>query len=130
LDLVRPSSSFPCHSLVIEFFVFRENDITDVIHETFSTSEKQFGKIVCVDLKPGGADIPVTEANKEEYVNALVEYRIHRRVREQFEAFMEGLIDLIPTELINTFRERELEFLNGGVADTDMCVHPTIVISL
>lgn len=101
---------------------FRENDITDVLDETFSTSEDRFGEIVNIDLKPGGSDIPVTEANKKEYVDAVVEYRIHRRVQEQFEAFMEGLLDLIPADLISVFDERELELLIGGMSEIDMCV--------
>ncbi len=42
--------------------------------------------------------------------NSLVtEYRISRRVAEQFEAFMSGFNELIPQELINVFDERELE---------------------
>jgi hypothetical protein len=109
--------------------LFRENDITDVLDETFSTSEDRFGEIVNIDLKPGGAEIPVTEANKKEYVNAVVEYRIHRRVQDQFEAFMEGLLDLIPADLINVFDERELELLIGGMSEIDMCVDTTIIIT-
>jgi hypothetical protein len=39
----------------------------------------------------------------------VTEYRISRRVSEQFEAFMSGFNELIPQELINVFDERELE---------------------
>lgn len=45
-----------------------ENDITDVIDETFTTTEDRFGELVTIDLKPGGAEITVTEDNKKEYV--------------------------------------------------------------
>ncbi len=47
---------------------FRENDITDVIEETFSVQEERFGELVTIELKPGGADVPVTEENKGEFV--------------------------------------------------------------
>ena len=97
---------------------FSENDITDVIDETFTTTEERFGEMVTVELKPGGADIPVTEENKKEYVNCVVEYRISRRVKDQFEAFMSGFSELIPQDLINVFDERELELLIGGIDDT------------
>jgi hypothetical protein len=40
---------------------------------------------------------------------AVVEYRISKRVKEQFEAFMSGFSELIPQDLINVFDERELE---------------------
>ncbi|PPQ70016.1 hypothetical protein CVT26_013304 [Gymnopilus dilepis] len=97
-----------------------ENDITDVLDETFTTTEDRFGELITVELKPGGGDIPVTEENKKEYVDAVVEYRISKRVKEQFDAFMEGLLELIPRDLINVFDERELELLIGGMSEIDM----------
>ena len=100
--------------------VCRDNDITDVIDETFTTTEDRFGEMVTVELKPGGADIPVTEENKKEYVSLIVEYRISKRVKEQFDAFMSGFSELIPQELINVFDERELELLIGGMSEIDV----------
>jgi E3 ubiquitin-protein ligase NEDD4 len=97
-----------------------ENDITDVIDETFTTMEERFGEMVTIDLKPGGADVPVTEENKKEYVDHVVEYRISKRVKEQFDAFMSGFSELIPQELINVFDERELELLIGGMSEIDV----------
>ena len=76
--------------------------------------------MVTVELKPGGADVPVTEENKKEYVNLVVEYRIAKRVKDQFEAFMSGFSELIPQDLINVLDERELELLIGGMSDIDV----------
>jgi HECT-domain (ubiquitin-transferase) len=50
----------------------RENDITDVIDETFTTVEDRFGELVTIELKEGGADVPVTEENKKEYVEYVI----------------------------------------------------------
>jgi len=97
-----------------------ENDITDVLDETFSQTEERFGEMVTVELRPGGEDIPVTEENKKEYVDLVVDYRIGKRVKDQFDAFMAGLLELIPSELINVFDERELELLIGGMSEIDM----------
>jgi len=97
-----------------------ENDITDVLDETFTMTEERFGELVTIELKPDGGDIPVTEENKKEYVDAVVSYRISRRVKSQFDAFMEGLLELVPSELINVFDERELELLIGGMSEIDM----------
>jgi len=97
-----------------------ENDITDIIDETFTTTEDRFGELVTIELKPGGGDVAVSEENKREYVDAVVEYRISRRVREQFEAFMSGFLELIPQELINVFDDRELELLIGGMSEIDV----------
>jgi len=106
----------------------RDNDITDVIDETFTTTEERFGEMVTIELKPGGADVPVTEENKKDYVDAVVEYRISKRVNEQFEAFMAGFSELIPQDLINVFDERELELLIGGMSEID--VYATHSLSL
>lgn len=99
-----------------------ENDITDIIDETFTTTEERFGEMVTIDLKPGGADVPVTEVNKIDYVDHVVDYRISKRVKEQFEAFMSGFGELIPQELITVFDERELELLIGGMSEIDVYV--------
>lgn len=45
-----------------------ENDITDVLDQTFSVDDEQFGETKTIDLKSGGRDIPVTNENKQEYV--------------------------------------------------------------
>lgn len=99
---------------------YRENDITDILYETFSITEERFGELVNLELKPGGEEIDVTEENKKEYVDLVVEYRISKRIKEQFDAFMDGLLELIPRDLINVFDERELELLIGGMTDIDM----------
>ena len=84
--------------------------------------EKRVGDVVIIDLKPGGADIPVTEENKKEYVDFVVEYRISKRVKDQFDALMSGFSELIPQDVINVFDERELELLVGGVSEIDVYV--------
>jgi hypothetical protein len=39
----------------------------------------------------------------------MVEWRIQKRVEEQFNSFLSGFNELIPQDLINVFDERELE---------------------
>lgn len=76
---------------------------------TFSVEEDQFGVLVTIDLKPDGRDIPVTDENKMEYIELVVRWRIGKRVEEQKDAFLEGFYELIPSELIGVFDEKELE---------------------
>ena len=90
--------------------------------ETFTIVEKRFGETVTIDLKPGGADIAITEENKKEYVDLMVEYYISKRVEDQFDAFISGFNELIPQDLITVFDERELELLIGGISEIDMYV--------
>ena len=70
----------------------------------------------------------MTQENKKDYVDAIVEYRISKRVNEQFEAFMAGFGELIPQDLVNVFDERELELLIGGMSEID--VYATYSLSL
>ncbi|CCE82424.1 Piso0_002150 [Millerozyma farinosa CBS 7064] len=97
-----------------------DNDITDVLDLTFTAEDDRFGEIVEVDLKPDGRDIEVTEENKHEYVELISDWKIVKRVEEQFKAFMDGFNELIPQELVNVFDERELELLIGGLAEIDV----------
>ena len=85
---------------------------------------ERFGEMVTIDLKPGGANFAVTEENKKEYVDFVVEYWISKRVEDQFDAFMSSFNELIPQDLINVFDERELELLIGGMPEIDVYVSP------
>ncbi|KAF2840823.1 E3 ubiquitin-protein ligase pub1 [Patellaria atrata CBS 101060] len=96
-----------------------ENDV-EFLDLTFSTDDERFGETVNVPLKEGGADIPVTNENKQEYIELITEWRIQKRVEEQFSAFVTGFHELIPPDLVNVFDERELELLIGGIADIDV----------
>ncbi|KAG0277287.1 hypothetical protein BGZ96_002924 [Linnemannia gamsii] len=91
----------------------------ETLDTTFSTNDERFGEIVTIDLKEDGQNIAVTEENKKEYVDLMTEWRITRRVEEQFKAFAEGFHQLIPQELVTVFDERELELLMGGISEID-----------
>ena len=58
-----------------------------------------------------------THANR---LSLITEWRIQKRVEEQFNAFISGFHELIPADLVNVFDERELELLIGGIADIDV----------
>lgn len=97
-----------------------ENDITDVIENSFSVEDEKFGEVVTIDLKENGRNIPVTEENKKDYIELITQWRIEKRVADQFKAFLTGFNELIPQDLINVFDERELELLIGGMSDIDV----------
>jgi len=50
----------------------------------------------------------------------VTNWRIQKRIEEQFSKFAEGFNELIPQDLINVFDERELELLIGGIAEMDV----------
>lgn len=72
-----------------------------------------------VELIPGGRNIRVTEENKQQYVDAVADYRMTGPIREQINAFLEGFNELVPRSLIGIFNDRELELLISGLPDID-----------
>jgi len=97
-----------------------ENDITDIITETFSVEKDNFGSIEVIDLIENGRNITVTEDNKQEYVRLVMEYRLTGSVSEQLQHFLEGFHDIVPAELISIFDEGELELLISGMPEIDV----------
>ena len=71
-----------------------ENDITEIITETFSVETDDFGVNEVVDLVENGRHIPVTEENKHEYVQLVVEYRLTGSVQTQLEQFLKGILEI------------------------------------
>lgn len=97
-----------------------ENDITDIIIETFSIETDDYGEKKVIELVPNGENIAVTEENKQEYVKLVVEYRLQKSVIEQMDNFLQGFHEMIPKELISIFDEQELELLISGLPDIDV----------
>ncbi|KAI1329376.1 hypothetical protein F5Y16DRAFT_108436 [Xylariaceae sp. FL0255] len=97
-----------------------DNDITDIITETFSVEDDEFGVTKIEDLREDGRNIPVTEDNKHEYVRLVVEHKLLSSVKEQMENFLKGFHEIIPAELISIFNEQELELLISGLPDVDI----------
>jgi E3 ubiquitin-protein ligase HUWE1 len=97
-----------------------ENDITDIITETFSFDKDNFGSIEVIDLIENGRNVPVTEENKQEYVRLVTEYKLTGSVDEQLRHFLKGFHDIVPAELISIFDEGELELLISGMPEIDV----------
>lgn len=72
------------------------------------------------DLKPDGQHIPVTEANKREYVQLACQMKMTSSIRSQIKSFLEGFYDIIPKDLISIFNEQELELLISGLPNIDI----------
>ncbi|XP_078281466.1 E3 ubiquitin-protein ligase NEDD4-like isoform X4 [Rhinoraja longicauda] len=96
-----------------------ENDPTE-LDLRFCIDEDNFGQTYQVDLKPSGSDMVVTNENKREYIDLVIQWRFVNRVQKQMNAFMEGFTELIPIDLIKIFDENELELLMCGLGDVDV----------
>nr|XP_058133778.1 E3 ubiquitin-protein ligase NEDD4-like isoform X13 [Dasypus novemcinctus] len=96
-----------------------ENDPTE-LDLMFCIDEENFGQTYQVDLKPNGSEIMVTNENKREYIDLVIQWRFVNRVQKQMNAFLEGFTELLPIDLIKIFDENELELLMCGLGDVDV----------
>jgi hypothetical protein len=104
------------------------NDMAFIEEEYDSSQSKYRTKIV--ELKPNGSNIKVTERNKYEYLDALAQYKLCNRFKEQTAAFLDGLHRLVPDTLLSLFDENELELLLCGIREyslSDLKKHHTVI---
>ncbi|KAK7075175.1 WW domain containing E3 ubiquitin protein ligase 1 [Halocaridina rubra] len=99
----------------------RDNNIEECgLEMSFSTDFEVLGKIEEVELKPGGKDIVVTQENKEEYIELMMQWRLTRGQEAQTRHFLEGFSEVVPLEWLKYFDERELELLLCGMQEIDI----------
>lgn len=122
--LGKPVSLKDMESLDLDYYKsliwILENDITDIIEETFSVETDDYGEHKTIDLIENGHNVPVTEENKQDYVKKIVEYKLHTSVKDQIDNFLQGFYAIIPKDLISIFDEQELELLISGLPDIDV----------
>ncbi|XP_050294716.1 E3 ubiquitin-protein ligase Nedd-4 isoform X4 [Anthonomus grandis grandis] len=97
----------------------KENDPSG-LDLTFSVDEESFGHTTAHELIDGGANIPLDNSNKDEYIKCIIQWRFVERVQEQMNAFLEGFSDLVPLNVIKIFDEHELELLMCGIQHIDV----------
>ena len=65
-------------------------DVEADLATSFSIEEDNFGEVQTRDLKPDGSNIPVTNSNRQEYVDLYTHWVMQESVQAQFAAFSEG----------------------------------------
>ncbi|XP_031619694.1 E3 ubiquitin-protein ligase Nedd-4 isoform X2 [Contarinia nasturtii] len=97
----------------------KENN-PDELMLTFCVDEETFGHTTQRELKPNGAEIEVTNDNKDEYIRLVIEWRFVSRVKEQMSSFLDGFGSICPLALLKIFDENELELLMCGIQNIDV----------
>ncbi|CDK13617.1 E3 ubiquitin-protein ligase wwp-1 [Caenorhabditis elegans] len=99
----------------------KDNNIDECDMELYFVADYELlGELKTYELKEGGTEIAVTEENKLEYIELLVEWRFNRGVEQQTKAFFTGFNSVFPLEWMQYFDERELELLLCGMQDVDV----------
>jgi ubiquitin-protein ligase E3 C len=84
---------------------------------TFTITTDEFGGTKEFPLIPNGANVDVTNDNKQRYIGLVAKYYVYDRVKEQSEAFTRGLWDVLDRSWLQLFNEPELQVLISGVAE-------------
>ncbi len=68
---------------------------------------------------PGGSAVSVTEDNRLDYVEAMVDFLLNRSIEQQFKAFEEGFRILCDGPAMRLFNAQEVERLVCGNPNLD-----------
>ncbi|CAH0592635.1 unnamed protein product [Chrysodeixis includens] len=80
----------------------------------FTLLTDELGEQRIEELKPGGANIPVTAENRIEYIHLVADYKLNKQIRSQCNAFKRGLTSVVSAEWLRMFSCRELQLLISG----------------
>ncbi|KAI9993948.1 hypothetical protein PInf_016470 [Phytophthora infestans] len=98
-----------------------DNDGVDDLGLDFSITEQinESEKIV-VDLISNGRNVAVTDSNKREYLDRRFRYVLFESVADQMHAFLKGLYEVIPREMLLIFDPEEFDYLLCGSPEIDV----------
>ncbi|KAI9034347.1 hypothetical protein DFJ74DRAFT_649004 [Hyaloraphidium curvatum] len=96
-----------------------DGSVQDVFCREFVVEVEYFGKTERVPLKDGGERIPVTNQNRQEYVNLLVDWTFNKQAAKQFEAFKSGFDTVCRGSPLTLLKPDELELLVRGDPEID-----------
>ena len=98
---------------------YNGDDVEDIFCLNFEVTWTSLGEEKRVELKPGGANIPVTSSNREEYVLLYVKWLLVDSIQKQWEAFENGVMHVLDSSSLDLLRPDELERLVVGTANLD-----------
>ncbi|XP_052773561.1 probable E3 ubiquitin-protein ligase HECTD2 isoform X2 [Mya arenaria] len=95
-------------------------NVEDDFCMNFQVSQECYGKVNTYELKEGGADIPVTAENRQEYVDLYVDWVLNKSVFQQFKAFYHGFHTVCASNALIMLRPEEIDMLVCGNPRLDM----------
>jgi len=87
--------------------------ISDTITTNYHTGAE---KTITSELKPDGANIPVTNQNRLVYISYVARHRLQVQPYKQTSAFLKGLSSMIQPSWLSMFNQSELQTLLGGTS--------------
>ncbi|KAG9248189.1 ubiquitin-protein ligase-like protein E3 [Calycina marina] len=91
-----------------------EGDVEATFCRDFVADNERYGQVTQVPLCPNGENIPITNANRREFVDLYVRYLLDTAVTRQFEPFKRGFFTVCGGNALSLFRPEEIELLVRG----------------
>lgn len=82
----------------------------------FTVLNSNLGQNTIEELIPNGANIPVNNENRIEYIYRMADYKLNKQIAKQSQAFKKGVVDVVPLEWLQMFDWRELQMLISGAS--------------
>lgn len=93
--------------------------VEDIFCRDFTVEWDDFGETRTHELIPHGATIPVTGANRQEYVNYVVKWYLEDSIKEQFDRLHQGFSKVVDMSLLKLLEPAELESAIVGMRHLD-----------
>ncbi|KAK8197942.1 hypothetical protein HDK77DRAFT_370271 [Phyllosticta capitalensis] len=91
-----------------------DGDVEETFCRDFVAEVEYCGAVRQEPLCPNGANIPVTNANRQEFVDLYVRYLLDTAVARQFDPFRRGFFTVCGGNALSLFRSEEIELLVRG----------------
>lgn len=98
---------------------YTEDDLEETFCLNFTVTEENFGATEVLELIPNGMDICVNISNRQEFVNAYVDYIFNRSVASLFESFFAGFHKVCGGKVLELFQPNELQAMVIGNTNYD-----------
>lgn len=86
----------------------------------FTIDKTIFGDNVEIELIPNGANIPVTEESVARYIYHMADFKVNREIKDQAQAFVSGMHEIVGVSLLRMFSSDELRLLVCGAPHIDI----------
>lgn len=83
--------------------------VEDVFCSTFAVETDFFGSQKSAELMPGGRDVAVTEANRQEYALLYAKFVLDDSIERPFQAFKKGFLQICYGPMLSLFDAQDLE---------------------
>ncbi|UJR25736.1 hypothetical protein I4U23_007086 [Adineta vaga] len=104
----------------LQYLLEYDGNVEEDFGLTFEVSVAQFDATLVYSLKTNGSEINVTNDNRIEYVDLLIDFYLNKHISQQFEAFYYGFHSVCSSNALLLLVPEELEMLICGMQQCNL----------